>query len=113
MTLLKLETGSQRFESFLLPAPHKSVELVWLKLPVIDEPSSLLISRPLTGHQGMVVELVENLSRSVQPDIGLGRNNVISSGPSLGQRLDYVDSFLSPEEAGQTSKIIMMIPHNR
>jgi hypothetical protein len=30
----------------------------------------------------------------------------------LGQRFDDVDGFLSTKEAGQTSKIIVMIPHN-
>src|SRR5439155_10608994 len=38
MTLLKLQTGPQRLQSLLLPAPDKRVQLVWLELPVIDEP---------------------------------------------------------------------------
>jgi hypothetical protein len=110
MTLLKLQTGPQGLQSLLLPAPDKSVELVWLKLPVIDEPSSLLIPRPLARHKGMVVELVENLPSSIQTDVSLGRNNIVSGCPSLGERLNDADSLFSSEEAGQTSKIIMMIP---
>jgi hypothetical protein len=60
----------------------------------------------------MVVELVENLPGCVEPDVSLGGDNIIGGGPGLGQRFDNVDGFLSPKEAGQTSKIIVMIPHN-
>ncbi len=68
---------------------------------MIDEPSSLLIPRPLARHQGMVVELVENLPSRVQPDVSLGRNYIVSGCPSLGQRLNDADGLFSSEEAGQ------------
>src|SRR5439155_20399046 len=100
MYLPNPQTGPPRLQSLLLPSPDKHVQLVWLELPVIDEPSSLLTPRPLARHQGMVVELVENLPSRVQPDVSLGRNYIVSGCPSLGKRLNHADGFLSAKEAG-------------
>src|SRR5205807_1675618 len=100
MTLLKFQPCPKGLQSLLLPTPDKRVQLVWLELPVIDEPSSLLIPRPLARHQSMVVELVENLPSRVQTDVSLGRNNIVSGCSSLGQRLNHADGFLSAKEAG-------------
>ncbi len=46
-------------QGFFLPASHEGVQLVWLELPVVDEPASVLVPVPSAGDQGVVVELVE------------------------------------------------------
>src|SRR5213596_3014967 len=111
MTFLKLEPSPQLFSSLLLAAPNKRVQLVRLELPVIDEPASLLVPRPYTGHKSVVVELVENLPGGIQPHICLGRDNIIRRRPGLRERLYNVKRFFSTEETSKSSEIVMMVPH--
>src|SRR5437867_12266004 len=111
MPPLMLQPDPYLLQSLLLPTPNKRVQLVRLKLPMVDEPSSILIPTPSASDQGMVIELVQDSPGRVQPDIRLGSNHIVSGGSSLGEGPHDMDGFLPPEEACQSRKIILVRSH--
>lgn len=95
-----LQSCLQLFEHSPFLIDYEAFELVWLKAPMENEPTSVLISRSSQSHKRVIIEFVEDSANRVEAYSRSIGDFVISCFTRLLQGVDDLDCLFFAKSLG-------------